>query len=332
MHVRPAPRRAARAGARHRRRRAVDLDGVKAGFGLDPSVERAHPPRAAGPPRALIQHARCRGTAGSVARRAARHRPVLGRLRRPAVGPPARGRAADHGQGRRLRRDPRRRRRLQAAELDERPEHAGHGRRTVGRRQPQGRAADDHAARGAGRLVLGPRRRPRAAEGRRRGPPPGAAGGQPARHRGGPAPRAPGVPDGDRAGRPRLPRRRRQRRRHRGQAARRDRRRRAAGPLHRAPAPRLVARRRARRVRRPGRQAPGPGAGRGPRLPLGRGRLRRAARPRARRPPAVLTRSCPFESAPIGPIPTGRTGSRLPSPASCRKKYEESSPGPRVSR
>ena len=45
---------------------------------------------------------------------------MLGRLRRAAVGPPARGRAADHGQGRRLRRHPRRRRRLQAAELDER--------------------------------------------------------------------------------------------------------------------------------------------------------------------------------------------------------------------
>ena len=44
----------------------------------------------------------------------------------------------------------------------------------------------------------------------------------------------------------------------------------------------------ARRVRRPGRQAPGPGARRGPGLPLGRGRLRRAPRPRPRRPPSLL--------------------------------------------
>ena len=76
---------------------------------------------------------------------AAGDRPVLGRLRGAAVGPPARGRAADHGQGRRLRRHPRRRRRVQAAELDERAEHARHRRRRLARHQPQGRAPDDHA-------------------------------------------------------------------------------------------------------------------------------------------------------------------------------------------
>ena len=43
----------------------------------------------------------------------------------PAQRPPAAGDAADHGQGRRVRRHPRRRGRLQAAELDERAEPAG---------------------------------------------------------------------------------------------------------------------------------------------------------------------------------------------------------------
>ena len=68
-----------------------------------------------------------------------------------ALRPPARGDAADHGEGRRLRGGPRRRRRLQAAELDERAEHARRRRRPLGRHQPEGRDADDHAARGAHR-------------------------------------------------------------------------------------------------------------------------------------------------------------------------------------
>ena len=93
--------------------------------------------------------------------------------------------AADHGQGRRLRRHPRRRRRLQAAELDERAEHA---RRPATTRwivtNPKGERLTITLHEVLSGLVVGPRRRPRAAEGRRRGPPPGAAGGQPARHRG----------------------------------------------------------------------------------------------------------------------------------------------------
>ena len=54
-------------------------------------------------------------------------------------------------------------------------------------------------------------------------------------------------------------------------------------------AARLVARRGPRRVRRPVDQAPGQGARREPRLPLGRGRLRPVARHGPRRAPAVLS-------------------------------------------
>ena len=106
MLLRPAPRRAARPRARHRpTRSSVDLDGVKAGFGLDPSVERlTH--RELQARRALIQqrmrdrppgrrrvHRRRHGSVdgGAVLDRAARDRPVLRRLRRAAVGPPPGG-------------------------------------------------------------------------------------------------------------------------------------------------------------------------------------------------------------------------------------------------
>ena len=71
---------------------------------------------------------------------------------------------------------------------------------------------------------------PGSAEGRRRGAPAGAARRRAARDRGGPHARAPRVPDGDRADRPGVPRRDGTGRRDRGQAPRRDRRRRAARP------------------------------------------------------------------------------------------------------
>ena len=119
-------------------------------------------------------------------------------------------------------------------------------------------------------------------------------------------------------------------RRRRGQAPRRDRRRRATRPLHRTPAARLLARRRPRRVRRPVDQAPGEGARRVARLPLGRGRLRRAPRPPARRPAVVLnphdrSRSVCFR-LPVASSDADSSGGwgwvgyvrRL-----CRRKYEE---------
>ena len=71
--------------------------------------------------------------------------------------------------------DPRRRRRVQAAELDERAEHARRRAATAGWSPTPRASAHDHPPRGAARLAPRPRRRPRPAEGRRRGPPPGAA-------------------------------------------------------------------------------------------------------------------------------------------------------------
>ena len=85
-------------------RSTIDLDGVKAGLRPRPERRPPHPPRAAGPPRPdPTPHAHATRLS-SVARRADRHRPLLGRLRRAAVGAPARRRPADHGQGRRVRR------------------------------------------------------------------------------------------------------------------------------------------------------------------------------------------------------------------------------------
>jgi hypothetical protein len=78
-----------------------------------------------------VESERPAAQAGSVAVRASGDRPLFRRLLRSARRPSARGDPAHHGEGRRLRRDPRRRRRLQAAQLDERPEHA---RRTDGDR------------------------------------------------------------------------------------------------------------------------------------------------------------------------------------------------------
>ena len=127
--------------------------------------------------------------------------------------------------------DPRRRRRLQAAQLDERPEPlvAADGAWIV--TNPKGetltitleevlsatrpttwastRACRRMASRPTSRSCSRPTRAPRARA----------------------APGAPRVPDRHRPGRPALPRQRRRDRRHRGQAPRRDRRRRAAHPL-----------------------------------------------------------------------------------------------------
>ena len=134
---------------------------------------RGHLPRAPGSRRGDHPRAGC----SKRAQREARRRPLLGRLRGPPLRPPADGHPPHHGEGRRLRRDPRRRRRLQAAQLDERAEPPGRGATaswTV--TNPKGERLDDHDRRGALRHRPRPRRRPRPAEGRRRGPPAGAAG------------------------------------------------------------------------------------------------------------------------------------------------------------
>ena len=75
---------------------------------------------------------------------------------------------------------------------------------SLGDHQPQGRAADHRAAGGVQRHGLGHGRRPRPAEGRRRGPPPGAAGRRPRPLRR-PDAGAPRVPDRARPGRPSMP-------------------------------------------------------------------------------------------------------------------------------
>ena len=68
----------------------------------------------------------------------------------------------------------------------------------------------------------------------------------------------------------------------------------------------------ARRVRRPGRQAAGPRAGRGTGLPLGRGRLRRRSAAWPRRTCGCSDPTCPSESARSGRF---RRTERLRSPA-----------------
>jgi hypothetical protein len=115
---------------------------------------------------------------------ASRRRPLLGHLRGPAVvdadlgGPPA------DGQGRRLRRHPRRRRGLQAGELDERAEHARRAGRALGGDQPEGRDASRSSSRRSCRHDRRARHRTRAHPRRGRE---GAAG---------PARRPPGSPRG----------------------------------------------------------------------------------------------------------------------------------------
>ena len=116
--------------------------------------------------------------------RASRHRPVHGRLRRPSDRAPAQRAAAAAGQGRRLGQRPRRRPRLQAAELDEpavlaRRGSAGRaerrGSKRLDRAQQGRRDADDHPRGDPARLQPRARRRPGAGQGRRRGAPAGAA-------------------------------------------------------------------------------------------------------------------------------------------------------------
>ena len=191
------------------------------------SRQRRGPRRAPGPALRSSPHA-------------PRRRPLHRRLRRPADRPPAPRHPAGHGEGRRLRGRPRRRRRVQAAQLDERPQPVSSGRRrragvwTV--RSPKGETLTITMDEVLSDSVPRAGRRPRPAEGRRRGPPAGAAGRQLRRHRARAPAGAAGVPHRHRAGRPAVPRRRRRRRGHRGQAPGRDRRRRAAGPLPRVPA------------------------------------------------------------------------------------------------
>ncbi|CAA9287103.1 MAG: Endonuclease NucS, partial [uncultured Friedmanniella sp.] len=235
---------------------------------------------------------------------ASRHRPLPGRLRRPADRPPADGHAAHPGQGGRLRLGARRRPRLQAPELDEPAVRAG---RAAGASTGRGRGARPGAAdravggagprrghpadldrRGAARLLPRARRRPGPAEGRRRGAPAGPAGRAPGDLRAGLVAGAARAHDRHRSRRPALPRRLWPLRGRGGQAARGDRRGGAADPLPRADAPGPPARRGPGRLRRPADQAPGPGARRRPGDHLRDGRLRRAAGHGQRRRPAVL--------------------------------------------
>ena len=164
------------------------------------------------------------------------------------------------------------------------------GARPVGRHQPQGRAAHDHDPRGAlptpptsSGPILGCARTASSPTCRSSSPPTPvrsrtgcASCGASTRRRSARSTSSAVTADG-------------QRRRRRSQAAGRDRRRRAAHPLRRAPPPRLHPRSGARGARRPGRQAAGAGARRGPWFPLGGGRLRHPSRPGPRRAAVVLT-------------------------------------------
>ena len=164
--------------------RARPRRACKASFGVDPARPSALTYRELQERREIIREPACR----SASRRSAT--PAVARSMRLVIArcsvdyegrltrAPADGHPADHGEGRRLRGHPRRRRRLQAAQLDERAEPARRGRRRVDGHQPEGRDAHDHDRGGAVRHRPRPRRRPGPAEGRRRGPPPGAAGRQ----------------------------------------------------------------------------------------------------------------------------------------------------------
>ncbi|CAA9424597.1 MAG: Endonuclease NucS, partial [uncultured Pseudonocardia sp.] len=219
-------------------------------------------------------------------------RPLLRRLHRTAHRPPAHGDPPAAGQGRRVGVHPRRRPRLQAAELDEPALHPqGRARRHPGRQggdldgHQQGRRAADHHDRDRrARPLPGPRRRPGPAEGRRRGRAAAAARAARGDLRRGLVARPPGVPDRDRTGRPALPRRRGRRGGRGDQAARGDRRRRAAHPVPGAAQPGPAAGAGQGRVRRAGDQAAGAGPGRRPgdRLPH-----RRLRRPQGHRRPVA---------------------------------------------
>ena len=198
-----------------------------------------------------VGHAHCRlahaddhGTkrTPTTGRYAARVRIMVARCRVDYVGqahrPPARGHPGDHGQGRRLGADPLRRRLLQAAQLDEPALHDPH--RRLGRGRAPSRSGPSRTRRGSSWS---------SASTRCCTPPTTSSASIPGlvkdgveahlqkllaeqvgRAGRGLAAGAAGVPDGDRAGRPHVPRRRRARGRRRDQASRRDRRGRAARP------------------------------------------------------------------------------------------------------
>ena len=161
----------------------------------------------------------------------------------------------------------RRRRRLQAAQLDDPSDRDRGGARPDRRPQAQGRRpAGDPDRRGdlGLRARDGPQGRRRPGEGRRRGPPPGGARRRARLVRRGLPARAARVADRHRPGRPDVPRRGGRLDRGGDQAHRHDRRGRAAHALPRADPARPRARRVPRRARRAGREAPGPRARGGP--------------------------------------------------------------------
>src|SRR5581483_10239690 len=193
-------------------------------------------------------------------------------------------------EGRRLGARPRRRRRLQAAQLDDAPDGGRAGGRDDRRpqaRRPVGGPARDPPPRGAlgGRARAGRGRAAR--EGRRRARPAGGSR-RPAGDARARAPaRAARVADRPRPRRPDVPRRGRRLGRGRGQADRDDRRGRAAHALPRADPARPGAGRLPGHPRRPGAEAAGGHAGRGAGAALRRGRPRHPARRARARADAV---------------------------------------------
>ena len=143
----------------------------------DPRADDDHP----------VRHAAESAAPGRFPAREDRGRALPGRLRRTAHRPPADGDPGADDQGRRLGARALRRRLLQAAELDVAALHParGHDRRRRGRcgrsRSKDRRHPADPDRGGPQRHLPRPRHRPRAAEGRRREAPPGAAGRAPRR-------------------------------------------------------------------------------------------------------------------------------------------------------
>ena len=85
----------------------IDLAGVKQGFGVDPSTTRlTHRDLQDAPCPHPTAHAPARMTTPVPSIAVPRHRPLLGGLRRAAVGAPSRGEASHHGESGRMRRDP----------------------------------------------------------------------------------------------------------------------------------------------------------------------------------------------------------------------------------
>ena len=177
-------------------------------------------------------------------------RPLLRRLRGTTHRPPSDGPPVVAGQVRRIGVGARRRSRLQATELDEPAVPVDRRGRRLDRGEQRRRTPGDHRRRGHARLPARSRGRSGPGQGRRGGPPAGAAG-RAGRAAGTGLHADPaGVSDADRAGRPALP----------GpggrgggggdQAPGRDRRRRAVDPLPRPTGSRSVARPGGRGVRR----------------------------------------------------------------------------------